>query len=140
MKKGGLVKIDWIRSLHTTQRIHSFTFVRLGSTCQARSTLPARARISVGSAIPDAIVSRSCSVWPECAGISIVAALLDAIVSRSFPNTRPRSRKRVLDFTPPALSSLSIFLRCCISNNYPKGVLPSHVLCIWGGKLGLTRR
>lgn len=121
-------------------KIHSLTFVCLRSTCLARSTLPAYTRIRVGSTIPDAIVSRSCPVTPEGAGIRIVAALLDTIVSWPFPSTRPRSRKRILDFTPPTLRALSIFLRCGISNNHPERVLPSNVLRIRGGKLGLTGR
>jgi hypothetical protein len=133
----GKDRLDQTVAYHT--RIHSFTFVCLGSTCQARSTLPARTRIGVGGAIPNAIISRSCPIAPECVGISIVAALLDAIVSRSFPSARPRSRERILDSTPRALRALSIFLRCCISNNHSKGVLPSHILRVRGGKLGLTR-
>src|SRR5258708_34100641 len=112
MRKGCLVNIDWIRSLQTTQKILSFTFVCLG-TCQARTTLPACTRISVVGALPDAIVSRSSLITPEHAGISIVVALPYALVSRS------RSGERILDLIPPAVRALSIFLRRYISDNHP---------------------
>jgi hypothetical protein len=137
----GKDRSDQTKAYHT--KILSFTFVRLGSACQARITFPACTGIGVVGALPDAIVSRSSPITPEC-GISIVGALLDAIalrsslvtpgctgivnivgalpdaiVSRSSPITGTRSRNRTLELIPPALGALSVFLRRCVSNNHP---------------------
>ena len=75
-----------IRPKCVTYVIVSFTFVRLGSACQACATLPA------------------------CTGICVVGALPNAIISRSSPITRPWSPKHIFDPVPPALRALSIFL------------------------------
>ena len=112
----------------------------LGSNCQTRPNLPACTRVSLVARSLMLLFHDRVPLLLSVLEFALLPRSLDAIISWSYPSTQPWSRARFLDSTPRALRALSFFLRGCISNNHPKGVLPSHILRIRGEKLGLTRR